>query len=213
MIMEAQPTPPTQHQLDAGRLTIIWTDAPGDAAVAMRNEIRARGEKCVIRDSSFYASNCVEPAVRLVIFNCGLRDQIIADYRSPGYIKRFGHVDVQDAAVDAMNAPTSLPPPLAEVVAEQEASAATGKMEDDQLDQQLTAMSDDDLRAYVRSITGKRQRWNASKDTLIKNLRIHLAGGQVEDVSEEDARAPKTPEPAKGDGEGAGSDGIGAQDE
>ena len=200
---------PTREQVQASQMTIIWTDAPGDAAISLRDQVRSRGEKCTIRDACFFALNSVEPARRLLIFNAYKRDAIVAGYRSEGYVRAFGRVEIIDVQVDAMGAPTQLPAPIPEVVADAAATEAAAAAERDQLEDQLLAMSPDDLRTYVTSMTGVKQRWNASAETLIKNLRTHLAGGKLEEVPEEETRPPTTeqtpPTPP--------SDGIGAEGE
>lgn len=151
-------------------LAIIWADSPGLEALALRDSLRLKGHKAVIRDACFYASNSVEPASHLVFMNAVKRDEIIRDYRSEGYRRIYGDVEVIDADSDSAGAPIAAA--LMGAPNDQK-SAEDGP---DALAAQLESMSRDDLAKYVEAITGTRQHHRASRETILNNLRAHMAG-------------------------------------
>lgn len=162
---------------------LIWTD-DDEGAVPVRDQYRDLGHRVSIRDARFFAPNSVEAANRLVFIGAGKRDEIIAAYRSEHYRREWGDVAITDVPLGKMGEAIAVPKlPRAEG----RAPAPTG--EADALDAQTAAMSDDDLRKFVKGITGKMPKQTATREVMMKALRAHQGGRQDQPATEEELQA------------------------
>jgi hypothetical protein len=126
---------------------ILWTGRE-EQAVPVRDAIRKAGHVCMIRNANFFGGTPDAETCDAIAFHATAnRDRIIASYRSEYYVERTGiHVRILDIETGEFGEPISvptLPPP-----------PPPAPTEADLLDGRLENMSYEDLRQYVKGVTG-----------------------------------------------------------
>lgn len=118
-------------------IVILWTDFGADCAAA-KSKIVSAGHRCLVRNAAIFQESDFEPA-RAIAFDRAHREQLIRDvYAARG----IGVVSVTEDGSIAFEQGPRLSAPGPQPV------------EQDYLDERLENMTYDDLRTYVRGVTG-----------------------------------------------------------
>lgn len=148
---------------------LIWADEPNNA-IELRDKLRELEHKPMIRDArEFRGSADLEQTDALAFVRAGRQALILAEYRSPAYVSRFGAVRVLDIETGDFGEPIGIPDLGPE-------PKDTDPAENDLLRQRLDNLDDNSLRVFARGVLGEDIGDDATREDIEARLRQAMPG-------------------------------------